>query len=103
MAQGTLLNALGDLKGKSEREQIYSRVSFPGGSDGKESAHSVGDLSSVPGWEDPPEERTATHSSMLAWRIPMDRGASEATVHGSQRVKRDGVTQQQYLNMYVSG
>ena len=49
MAQGTLLNALGDLKGKSEREQIYSCVSFPGGSDGKESARSVGDLSSIPG------------------------------------------------------
>ena len=22
------------------------------------------------GWEDPPEERTATHFSILAWRIP---------------------------------
>ena len=27
------------------------------------------------GWEDPLEERMATHSSILAWRIPMDRGA----------------------------
>ena len=26
------------------------------------------------GWEDPVEEETATHSSTLAWRIPMDRG-----------------------------
>ena len=33
------------------------------------------------GWEDPPEEGTATHSSILAWRIPMDRGAWWATVH----------------------
>ena len=24
----------------------------------------------------------ATHSSILAWRIPMDRGAWQATVHG---------------------
>ena len=24
----------------------------------------------------------ATHSSILAWRIPMDRGAWHATVHG---------------------
>ena len=31
----------------------------------------VGDL----GWEDPLEEGLATHSSILAWRIPMDRGA----------------------------
>ena len=34
------------------------------------------------GWEDPLEEGMATHSSMLAWRIPMDRGAWPATVHG---------------------
>jgi len=27
------------------------------------------------GWEDPLEERMATHSSILTWRIPMDRGA----------------------------
>ena len=27
------------------------------------------------GWEDPLERGTATHSSILAWRIPMDRGA----------------------------
>ena len=27
------------------------------------------------GWEDPLEEGVATHSSILAWRIPMDRGA----------------------------
>ena len=34
------------------------------------------------GWEDPLEEDMATHSSILAWRIPMDRGAWWATVHG---------------------
>ena len=34
------------------------------------------------GWEDPLEEATAVHSSILAWRIPMDRGAWQATVHG---------------------
>ena len=33
------------------------------------------------GWEDPLEEGIATHSSILAWRIPMDRGAWQATVH----------------------
>ena len=27
------------------------------------------------GWEDPLEEGMATHSSILAWRIPMDQGA----------------------------
>ena len=34
------------------------------------------------GWEDPLEEGMAAHSSILAWRIPMDRGAWWATVHG---------------------
>ena len=33
------------------------------------------------GQEDPLEEEMATHSSILAWRIPMDRGAWWATVH----------------------
>ena len=33
------------------------------------------------GWEDPLEEGMATHSSILAWRIPMDRGPWWATVH----------------------
>ena len=28
------------------------------------------------------EKEMATHPSMLAWRIPMDRGACRATVHG---------------------
>ena len=34
------------------------------------------------GWEEPLEEGIATHSSILAWRIPMDRGAWQATVLG---------------------
>ena len=32
-------------------------------------------------WEDPLEEGTATHSSILAWRIPMDRGTWQAVAH----------------------
>ena len=34
------------------------------------------------GWEDSVEGVMATHSSILPWRIPMDRGASWATLHG---------------------
>ena len=34
------------------------------------------------GWEDPLEEGMSTQSSILAWRIPMDREAWGATVHG---------------------
>ena len=33
-------------------------------------------------WEDPLEEGMVTHSSILAWKILMDRGAWQATVHG---------------------
>ena len=34
------------------------------------------------GREDPLEEGMATHSSIPAWRIPVDRGAWQATAHG---------------------
>ena len=36
-------------------------------------------------WEDPLEEGMATPSSILAWRIAMDRGSWLATVHGVTR------------------
>ena len=37
------------------------------------------------GWEDPLEKGMATHFSILAWRIPMDRGAWQAMVHGVEK------------------
>ena len=40
-------------------------------------------------WEDPLEESMATHSSILAWRIPMNRGAHRATDCGSRGVGHD--------------
>ena len=65
-------------------------LGFPGGSAGKEYTCSVGDLGSIPGLGrskdkgSREEKGTATHSSILAWRIPR-------TVQsvGSQRVGRD--------------
>ena len=33
------------------------------------------------GWGDSLEEGMATYSSILTWRIPMDRGAWQVTVH----------------------
>ena len=44
--------------------------SFPGGSDGEESACNGGDLGLISGWEDSLEKGMATHASILAWRIP---------------------------------
>ena len=41
----------------------------------------AGDTGSIPGLGDPLEEGMATHSSILAWRIPMDRGTWRVTVH----------------------
>ena len=37
------------------------------------------------GQEDPLEKEMATHSGVLAWENPMDRGALQATVHGVAR------------------
>ena len=41
-------------------------------------------------WKDPLEEGMATHCSILAWRIPMDRGACGAIVH---RVEETDMTE----------
>ena len=49
-------------------------MGFPGGSDDKESTCNVGDLIQSLDWEDTLQEDMATHSSILAWRIPMNRG-----------------------------
>ena len=37
------------------------------------------------GQEDPLEEGMATHCSILGWKIPMDRGAWQATIHGATK------------------
>ena len=59
------------------------------------------------GWEDPLEEGMATHSSILAWRIPMDRRDSWATAHGvgysPWGVGHDWVTKHStVLNLFTS-
>ena len=41
------------------------------------------------GGEDPLEEETATHSSMLAWKIPQTEEPDGLQSMGSQRVRRD--------------
>ena len=60
----------------------FAIVGFPGSSAGKESSAMQETLIRFLGWEDPLEEVMATHSSILAWRIPIDRGAWQATVDG---------------------
>ena len=62
---------------------------FPGGSECKESACSAGDLVSIPGGEGPLEEEIATHSSILAWRIPRTKEPGRLWSLGSQRAGHD--------------
>ena len=51
-------------------------LGFSGDSDGKESAYNEGDLGLILGLgRSPGGKGMATHSIILAWRIPMDRGA----------------------------
>ena len=56
---------------KRNRIPIPVFLGFPHGSDGKESAYDARSL----GCENPLEEGVATHSSILPWRLPKDRGA----------------------------
>jgi len=47
------------------------------------------------------EKEVASHSSILAWRIPVDRGAWQATVHEAARVRHDLVTKQPPICMFA--
>ena len=58
-------------------EDYPQREGFPGGSAGKETTCNERDLDLIPGFEDPLEKRKATHSSILAWRIPWTWGREE--------------------------
>ena len=42
-----------------------------------------------PGWEDPLEKGMATHSSILAWRIPWTEETGGLQAIGSKRVGHD--------------
>ena len=57
-------------------------MSFPGGSDGKEYAHNVGDPGSISGSERSPGEGNGNPLQYPCLVNSMDRGAWRATVHG---------------------
>ena len=65
---------------------------FSGGSDGKESACSAGDLGSIPGLGRSPGEGNGNPLQYSCLENPMDRGAWWATVHGVARVGHDLAT-----------
>ena len=64
-------------------------MGFPGGSDGKESACSKGDLGLIPGLGRTPGEGNGNPLQYSCLENPMDRGAWQATIHGVTRVGHD--------------
>ena len=62
---------------------------FPGGSDSKESACSVGDPGLILGQEEPLEKEVSTHSSILAWRISWTEDPGGLQSVGSHRARHD--------------
>ena len=78
MEDGYLMN----IRRNGSKPKIQSSRIFPDSSDGKESACSAGDPGLIPGLGRSPGGVMATHSSILPWRIPMDRRAWQAIVHG---------------------
>ena len=67
---------------------IFVCFRFSDGSEVKASARNAGDL----GGEDPLEKKMATHSSILAWRIPWTEEPGGLQFTGSQRVRHDWAT-----------
>ena len=64
-------------------------MGFPSSSDAKESTCNSEDPGSIPGEEDPLEEEMATHSGILAWRIPWTEEPGGLQSVGSQRVRHN--------------
>ena len=67
---------------------VIHKSNFPGGTTGREPPAKAGDIRyacSIPASGRSPEKEMATHSSILAWRLPMDRGARWATAPGVAR------------------
>ena len=79
-------------KGSDRTEQLSLSLGFPCTSVSKESACNAGDLGSIPGSRRSLKKEMATHSSILAWRIPWTEEPSRLQSMGSQRVRHNWVT-----------
>ena len=66
-----------------------TKLGFPGGSDGKDSACKQEIWVQTLGQEDPLEKGMATHSSILVWRIPWTEEPGGLRPIGLQRVRHD--------------
>ena len=67
-------------------------MGFPSGSDGKESAWNAENPGLILSWEDPLEKGMATHSSILAWKIPWTEEPGGLQSMGLQRVGHNWAT-----------
>ena len=74
---------------KSQAQLNDFHLSFPGGSDSKEPASSEETRVRSLHWEEPLEEEMATHSSILAWRIPWTEEPDGLQSLESKRVRHD--------------
>ena len=72
---------ISESKGKKKKKNVWC-LGFPGGYDGKESACSSGDSSSIPRSGRSPGEGRGNPLQYFWLENPMDRGAWQATVHG---------------------
>ena len=73
----------------TERLNWPTGLGFCNGSGSKESACNAETRVRSVGWEDPLKEEMATHSSILAWRIPGTEEPCGLQSMGLQRVRRD--------------
>ena len=64
-------------------------MGFAGSSDGKESTCQGRKPGLILGREESLEKAMATHSSILAWRIPRKEKPGELQSMGSQRIRHD--------------
>ena len=83
------ITRVGMIPWRRDRNPTPVFLCFSGGSDGRESTCNVGDLGSVPGLERSPGEENGYPLQYSGLENTMDRGAWQATVHGSQEVRHD--------------
>ena len=72
---------------ETEPKKLKTRLTltwdFPDGLGSKESAQTMVDKFLIPGFRKPPGEGNATHSSIMAWRIPWSVGPGRLHSMGS--------------------
>ena len=98
----SLIPELGSSPGEGIGYPTPVFLGFPGGWDGKESTCNAGDCGLIPELGRSLEEGMATHSSILAWRIPMDKEPGRLWSMGLQRVRHNWATKQRAHTLIVS-